>query len=79
MDGKAEIESYKPLNVQLKTDSPEAKFLVLTDNYYNGWKAQVDGRDSEILKANFIDGKHLPFSKEINDCLEMPSCLANSS
>ena len=52
LDGKAEIESYKPLNVQLKTDSPEAKFLVLTDNYYNGWKAQVDGRDSEILKAN---------------------------
>jgi len=52
LDGKAEIESYKPLNVRIKTDSPEEKFLVLTDNYYSGWKAKVDGKESEILKPN---------------------------
>src|SRR3989344_3129959 len=50
--GKAEIESYKPLNVRIKTDSPEEKVLVLTDNYYSGWKAKVDGKESEILKPN---------------------------
>ena len=50
--GKVVVASYIPMNVQIKTDSPEPKFLILTDNYYNGWKAKVDGKDSEILKAN---------------------------
>ena len=38
--------------MRIKTDSPEEKFLVLTDNYYSGWKAKVDGKESEILKPN---------------------------
>ncbi len=51
-DGKVEITSYKPSIVQVKTNSPEAKFLILTDNNYNGWKAKVDGKQTEIFKAN---------------------------
>jgi len=51
-DGKIEITSYKPSIVQVNTNSPEAKFLILTDNYYNGWKAKVDGKQTEIFKAN---------------------------
>ena len=26
--------------------------LILTDNYYNGWKAKIDGQKAEIFKAN---------------------------
>ena len=50
--GKIEITSYTPSIVQMKTNSPEAKFLILTDNYYNGWKAKVDGQKAEIFKAS---------------------------
>ena len=51
-DGKIEITSYTPSIVQMKTNSPEAKFLILTDNYYSGWKAKVDGQKAEIFKAS---------------------------
>ena len=46
-----EITSYTPSRVQIETNSPENKFLVLTDNDYSGWKAKVDGERTEILKA----------------------------
>ncbi len=52
LESNAEIVSYEPSEVQVKTDSPEAKFLIVTDNYYNGWKVKVDGKEAEILKAN---------------------------
>src|SRR3989344_2642887 len=51
-NGKIEITSYAPSIVQMKTNSPEAKFLILTDNYYNGWKAKVDGEKAKIFKAS---------------------------
>ena len=51
-DGKIEITSYTPAIIQMKTNSREAKFLILTDNYYNGWKAKVDGQKAEIFKAS---------------------------
>ena len=50
LNGKAEIISYEPSKVVIKTDSPEPKFLVLTDNYYSGWKAKIDGQKAEILR-----------------------------
>lgn len=52
LNGKVEIVSYKPSKVEIKTDSPESKFLVLSDNHYNGWKAKIDGQETEIFKAN---------------------------
>ena len=52
LNGKVDIISYNTSEVQIKTDSPEPKFLILTDNYYNGWKVKVGGQETEILKAN---------------------------
>ena len=51
-NGKVEIVSYEPSNVKIRVNSPEQKFLILTDNYYNGWKAKVDGQKAEIFKAS---------------------------
>lgn len=52
-EGKADIVSYKPNEVVIKTKSSQPKLLFLTDNYYPGWKAKVDGEETKILRADY--------------------------
>lgn len=63
--GTAEIVEYKPTEVVVKTNSREPKILFLSDNFYPGWKATVDGDETEIMRANYtfravplIGGEH---------------------
>ncbi len=52
-------------SISIETDSPNEGWLVLTDIYYPGWNAYVDGAKAEIRRANFAfraikieSGKH---------------------
>ncbi|HWR58817.1 MAG TPA: YfhO family protein, partial [Thermodesulfovibrionales bacterium] len=47
------IEKYTPDEVQISADMSSNGWLVLSDTYYPGWKATVDGREAGILRANF--------------------------
>jgi len=51
--GTAQIISYKPQEIVIKTSSDQPKLLFLSDNYYPGWKATVDGDETEILRADY--------------------------
>ena len=51
--GTAQIVEYKPTEVVVKTQSREPKILFLSDNFYAGWKATVDGDETEIFRANY--------------------------
>jgi len=52
-DGSAQVISYKPQEVIVKTESSQPKLLFLSDNFYPGWKAQVDGNEVEVLRADY--------------------------
>jgi hypothetical protein len=52
-EDQANIVSYEPNEVLVKTRSLGPKMLFLSDNYYPGWKAMVDGKESPIYLANF--------------------------
>jgi hypothetical protein len=41
-----------PQGIQVQVSMPRSGYLVLTDAYYPGWKATVDGHPAEILPAN---------------------------
>ena len=63
--GKAEFVSYSPNKVIIKTDSDHDSLLFLSDNYYPGWKAFLDGEETKIYRANYAfravavpSGKH---------------------
>lgn len=43
-----------PNRVSVSYSSPEASCLVLTDTFYPGWQATIDGKDAAILQANFL-------------------------
>lgn len=48
------IDSYKSNTVDLTVHSESRQFLFLSDSYYPGWKAYVDGEETEILRANYL-------------------------
>ncbi|HTY13488.1 MAG TPA: YfhO family protein [Candidatus Omnitrophota bacterium] len=52
--GSVTIESYAPENVVVSADSPAGGRLVLADNYYPGWKAFVDGKETAIKRTYYL-------------------------
>ena len=47
----ASLEEYSPNKISIKTNSQNDNILFLSDTYYPGWEAFVDGQKTEILKA----------------------------
>ena len=52
--GKASLTSYSTREVVIKTESTGQSFLILSDTYYPGWKAFIDGKETKIYRANGI-------------------------
>lgn len=50
--GSANIIAYKNREVKITTSAEKPSILVLTDSYYPGWRAKVDGEEVEIYAAN---------------------------
>ena len=46
-------EIYQPEKIVFKTKSNKESLLFLSDTYYPGWQASVDGKKTSIFKANY--------------------------
>ena len=64
-EGTARIKYYGSREVKIDVKTAGGGILVLSDSYYPGWKAKLDGKPVKILRANFAfrgvfvpDGKH---------------------
>jgi hypothetical protein len=51
---RAEIVRYTPDRVTVHVRADEARYLVLTDSYFPGWQARVDGVPVEIERADYL-------------------------
>jgi len=51
--GSIAFTNYRPNSISLKTQSNKARFLVLADNYYPGWKAYVNGKEKPVLRVDY--------------------------
>jgi hypothetical protein len=59
--GEARISDYEDERVEVRTRTTRPGLLVLTDSFYPGWKATVDGRDAKIHRVDYlIRGVQLP-------------------
>lgn len=63
---QAEITHYLNRTIQVKATMATDGFLMLSEKYYSGWKAYVDGQPTKIYRANHTlqaivvpQGKHL--------------------
>jgi hypothetical protein len=52
--GTARIVRYANTEVVVEVDAPAGGFLVLNDVWHPWWRATIDGRPAEILKANVL-------------------------
>lgn len=60
--GRVAVLSYAPTRVLLRTDFKGRGFVVLSDTYYPGWHAFIDGRLTKIYKADgILRGVVVPF------------------
>jgi len=60
---KATIVAERPdrIEIELEPAPPKEAYLVLSDTYYPGWRALVDGVEKKILRANYaFRGIQLP-------------------
>jgi hypothetical protein len=53
-DERAEIVRYEPDAVVVRARTSETRYLVLTDSYFPGWRAWIDGRPVEIERASYL-------------------------
>ena len=52
--GLARILSYRPDRLAIETDSPAYRYLFLSEVFYPGWKAFIDGHPTRILRGNYL-------------------------
>ncbi|MEK7274727.1 MAG: YfhO family protein, partial [Candidatus Desantisbacteria bacterium] len=50
---EVQIVQYQPNTVLIQTDTAQDGFLFLSDTYYPGWSARVDGVKTRIYRANY--------------------------
>lgn len=53
-NGTATVQSYAADEVRVRTSSPRGGLLVLTDTYYPGWRAFVDGVEQPIMRGDLL-------------------------
>jgi hypothetical protein len=53
-NGSARILSYRNTEITIAVDAPGGGILVLNDVWHPWWRATVDGRPADILKANVL-------------------------
>ena len=84
----ANIIEYQPNEVIIEAIVDDAKFLVLSDTFYPGWKVYVDGEQKKIYRADYIlravyleKGEHIvrftydPFSFKIGSIVTLITIL----
>jgi hypothetical protein len=51
--GAAVVTGYGDHQVEIETDAPGRRLLVLTDVHYPGWAVSIDGQPATLSRANF--------------------------
>lgn len=54
INSSTRILDYTPNKVVIEADVGSDGFLILSDLYYPGWKALVDGANQKVYKADYI-------------------------
>ena len=59
------LDTYKPNHLKYTSNNTNGGFAVFSEMYYkNGWKATIDGKETEIFRVNYVlRGLQIPAGK----------------
>ncbi len=61
---QAQVTRYEPHRIELETNNPQAAFLVLSEVFYRGWEARIDGEKVPVYRTNYaLRGLAVPGGK----------------
>ncbi|HKR00198.1 MAG TPA: YfhO family protein, partial [Pyrinomonadaceae bacterium] len=73
---RAEVMRHEPNRVEVRTRGASPSILVLSENYYPGWRATVDGQRAEILRVNYnLRGVALPAGEHTVEFVYRPGSV----
>lgn len=52
--GTAAVEMHAPGGLRIRTRSDQDAFLVLSEVFYPGWEATLDGKPASIMRGDYI-------------------------
>jgi hypothetical protein len=53
VNAEVKVTRYEPQRIELETRNERPGFLVLSEIYYRGWEAWIDGRRAPVERANY--------------------------
>ena len=53
-DEYVKIDNYSNDSIKMEVSTNESRYLVLTDYYTDEWTAYIDGKETDVLKANYL-------------------------
>ncbi|MFN3753675.1 YfhO family protein [Flavobacterium sp.] len=48
------LEEHKPNYIKYTSTNSNDGFAVFSENYYQGWKATIDGKETDILRVDYV-------------------------
>jgi len=54
LESAVKVITYENNRIVLEVNTPDAALLFMSETHYPGWKAYVDGREEEILRADYV-------------------------
>jgi len=77
---RAKITRYEPNRIELTASNPSDGFLVLSEIYYQGWEARVDGNPTKIYRTNYtLRGIHVSAGEHRVEFIYRPRSLRNGA
>ncbi len=74
--GKASIINRSPIRMTIETEATKASLLILSEMFYPGWKALIDGREVEVLRVNYnLRGVSIPAGKHLVEFSYRPKSI----
>ena len=48
------LEEHLPNTIKYTSNNTQDGFAVFSENFYNGWKATIDGKEADIHRVDYV-------------------------